>query len=311
MITENSQDNGLFQPSLGQRLKLSREQAGMTPEVVARRLRTPTVIVEAMEREDWARLGAPIYVRSHLLAYLDVLGLPSSLADLPESRPAVSRLAPMSSRSRLHGVFEKGMRNAIYLAMTTAIAVPAFWLIADFEGPRLLADAINLEADVATPARSEPVSAPSVTPREQPVAETSVPSDIPLASTPSQTSTENARVAGTVVASLTPFTQPSSESTTPETLSDAAELSGLRLLFREDSWFEVVTRDGRRIERDLVRAGSERQLPVGEDLQVTLGNAGAVEVRRNADLLDLTPYRSANVARFAVSSTSDVSAIVN
>ena len=61
MDDRTSTQESLFQDPLGVRLRLAREQAGLTIENVGAQLRLPTAIVDAMEREDWARLGATIY----------------------------------------------------------------------------------------------------------------------------------------------------------------------------------------------------------------------------------------------------------
>ena len=91
--------DSLFPDPLGMRLRVAREQAGLSPDQVAAQLRLPLAIVEAMEREDWARLGAPIYVRSYLGGYLKLLGLPPSLLEMvraPAEQPKLVTLAPRS-----------------------------------------------------------------------------------------------------------------------------------------------------------------------------------------------------------------------
>lgn len=76
--------------------------------------------------------------------------------------------------------------------------------------------------------------------------------------------------------------------------------------FLGESWVEVLDTRGMRIERGLVAAGEERRYAPGQVGSVTIGNADAVEVRVAGQSLDLAPYRSANVARFAVSSSGEI-----
>jgi cytoskeleton protein RodZ len=70
---------------------------------------------------------------------------------------------------------------------------------------------------------------------------------------------------------------------------------------------DVVDAQGSRIERGLVEAGAERRYAAGQVARITLGNSEAVDVSFGGKSLDLTPYRSANVARFTVSSAGEPS----
>jgi cytoskeleton protein RodZ len=53
-------------PGCGQRLRAAREAAGLSLHDVAGRLKMPVRIIEALEAEDWARIGAPVFVRGQL-----------------------------------------------------------------------------------------------------------------------------------------------------------------------------------------------------------------------------------------------------
>ncbi|NUO77427.1 MAG: DUF4115 domain-containing protein, partial [Lysobacter sp.] len=113
----------------GARLKLAREQAGLSHADVSARLKMPTRVVQALEENDLERIGAPVFVRGQLRSYARLLGV-----DLePElDRVAVAQLAPSQLVSHTHTpryrrVFEQATRRAIYIVLTAAIAVPV-WL---------------------------------------------------------------------------------------------------------------------------------------------------------------------------------------
>jgi cytoskeleton protein RodZ len=89
----------------------------------------------------------------------------------------------------------------------------------------------------------------------------------------------------------------------PATVAPTPAVDGeVVLVFRGESWVEIIDASGQRIEAGLVAAGSERRLAPGQVGRVTIGNADAVEVRQAGQAVDLTAFRQANVARFAVSS---------
>lgn len=298
------QQDTLFPDPLGLRLRATREHAGLTVEQVGAQLRLPVAIVEAMEREDWARLGAPVYVRSYLGSYLRLLGLPQSLQVMAQGTAPEPELVTLAPHSRMRHTLDKSLRNGVYLVMTAVLVVPVV-LVARHYQDRDRVQELTLEAD-AVPA--EAVAA-SPSPGAAPPRTAGAPSSVPAAgATPSEVASvagpagaRTAETAGTadatpaahgpdpVMASMTPF-------------GKAVEPGALVLTFRGESWIDVVGRDGRRLERGLVAAGTERRYNPGDVARITLGNADAVDVEHGGRDIDLAPFRSANVARFAVSS---------
>ena len=63
---------------VGLRLRTAREAQGLTREEVAARMKVPVRVVQSLEEEDWARLGAPVFVRGQLRSYSRLLGLVTS-----------------------------------------------------------------------------------------------------------------------------------------------------------------------------------------------------------------------------------------
>lgn len=314
MTTDMHQDrplqDSLFPEPVGDRLRAARERAGLSREQVAQRLRLPSIVVSAMESDDWQRLGAPIYIRSNLGAYLELLGLPAQLVEGPAGRTATPRLEAMDKRSRLQGLIERGVRNVVYLTMTAVIAVPAVWLATHYDDSRKLVEAISLEPPVLPSAEPAARSVPAnpggeldetaaLTPEVQRAEVTAEP--LPEAIDPA----ELAQLRNEAAASLPPVV--AAMAGFPRTGDEAGSAAPvLRLSFREESWLEVADAQGRSIGRELVAAGSEREYRLDGTLHVTLGNAGAVDVHRGDESIDIAAFRSANVARFAVSS-ADVS----
>jgi cytoskeleton protein RodZ len=67
-------------PGIGQQLTAAREARGMTADDVAKRLRIRAMFVDALEREDWAAVGEPVYARGFLKNYAKLVGLDAEAA---------------------------------------------------------------------------------------------------------------------------------------------------------------------------------------------------------------------------------------
>ena len=278
MSTEGRQE-GLFEDPIGQRLRAAREKCGLSQEQAGQQRRLPLAIIEAMEREDWQRLGAPIYVRSYLGSYLRLLDLPQELLQPVVAPAPTPALVPMTSRSRLRRTLDKSLRNVVYLVMTAVLVVPVVLVARHYQNAdrplslTLEPDASVLPAlgSVQDPAGTVALPAPSVEPASP----------------------------EPVMASMAPVPN---KAPTPEVPAAVAGQDGLVLRFSGQSWLEVNDPQGRRLERALLDAGAERRYADGEVGYITLGNAAAVEVLHDGRPVNLEPFRAANVARFTVSS---------
>lgn len=138
MSIESFQDS-LFDDPIGLRFRHAREKERWTLEMAAQRLKLPVAVLDAIEREDWARLGAPIFVRSYVGSYARLLGLPPALADeVVRGRPAPS-LATIGAAPLARSGF--GGAAFGYLVMTllvVAAVVAAAYLYQSPRGQALL-----------------------------------------------------------------------------------------------------------------------------------------------------------------------------
>lgn len=287
----------LFQEPIGLRLRRGREQAGLTVEQVAQQLKLPVAIVQAMEMDDWSRLGAPVYVRSYLGSYLRLVGLPASLAEQAAQTKPAPALVAMSSSSKFRHTLNRGMRNGVYLVMTGLLVVPVYFAARHYQDqnrPEVLTletsaemvEAQALAAGVPSTGEDSTAVLPALDAGETPpaaAAPATAPAPIPAVE-PDH---------APVMASMAPFTK------------SVAPAAGLVLNFKGESWVEVLDAQGARIERGLVEAGAERRYAAGQVARITLGNSDAVDVSFEGKALDLAPYRTANVARFTVSSAGE------
>ena len=258
---------------IGERLRQARVRAGLTPSEVGSRLKMPTYAIEALEREDWARIGAPVFIRGQLRSYARLLGLPADASvenlSTPAAKPA--ELVPRTFTPRMQRMAEQTGRRLVYVVITAAIAVPV-WL-ATRSHLDAAVDAVSLDTDVALGLPQEGAASSAPAGNAQP------------------TPANQAAQAAPLVASITP--------PMPQRLDTSTDLA---VSFSGESWVRVSAPDGSIVEQALVQPGQQRVFKPGQVGKAVLGNAQAVSVQYRGQTMDLTPYVRANVVRFTVSS---------
>lgn len=274
MTGSNSIDTQHLQ-GCGAFLRDAREKAGLSLQDVGNRLKMPLKVLQALEGEQWSQLGAPVFVRGQLRSYARLLKVDIdpflAQADLETVRPA--ELVSHSYTPKAQRIFESAKRRAVYVVITAVIATP-IWMATR---PHLAGNGNQTTASL------------DVMP-EKPTGTAAAPG---TANAPAERA-----VATPYVASLTP---PISRA--PET--------ALNLVFKGDSWVQIVAPDGSSVEQALLKAGDQRSYQAGQVGRIVLGNAAAVEVQHAGSTVDLTPYRRANVARFTVSSDGSLAPVAD
>jgi cytoskeleton protein RodZ len=262
--------------SCGARLGQAREQAGLTLEQVAARLKVPTRVVQSLEADDTARLGAPIFVRGHLRSYARLLGIDIE-ADLDHGA-AVPPVVPPELVSHSHvpryrRMFDQVTRRAVYIVLTAAIALPV-WL--------------TTRQHLESPVTVQPLDVPGeLADAGSPAPQQSSPPEL---ARPASANPPPAGERKPLMASITSLQQPLQP---PAALS--LELNG-------ESWVQVFDRNGEALEQGLLSAGAQLEYDEGEVGRVVLGNTAVVELRQHGEPVDLEPFSRANVARFTLSS---------
>lgn len=273
----------------GQHLREAREAAGLSIDEVGSRLRMPVHVVRALEEEQWQRLGAPVFVRGQLRSYARLLGV--DLEPLLESA-RIAPVQPVELISHTHTpplrrMLESATRRMVYVVITAGLAVPVWYATRTHfaeDGP----STASLDVVPATPGdAAQTAAAGSGGGNAQPAA-------------PGNRAASNA---APYIASLTPLPRASSDA---ERAPGAADKAGLSLSFQGDSWVQIIAPDGTPLEKALLKAGEKRDYAPGQVGRIVLGNASAVQVQQSGSTVDLTPYKRANVARFAVSSDGSV-----
>ena len=289
MSTESFQST-LFEDPTGLRFRHARQKQGWSLEVVAKKLKLPVAILDAIEREDWPRLGAPVFVRSYVGSYAKLLGLPASLADEVVRGKPEPQLVSLIRNTQTRRVFDRGAKKFAYLAMTLLLIGSIAMLAVYFQGPARHAEILPLDAPIAQ-APPPQVLAPAV----QSSASDSTAAVSPVGSHAASGDTTNPPVTASFVPALAGQGQ--------------ATAADIVLRFHGASWLDALDRNGTPIERGVIAAGTERHFSPQQLAHVTVGDADAVEVRVGGVALDLTPYRNAKIARFTVSSAGTITPV--
>ncbi|MET0582585.1 MAG: RodZ domain-containing protein [Pseudoxanthomonas sp.] len=265
---------GRYAEGCGPVLRQARERAGLSLQEVGSQLKMPVRVVQALEEENWQVLGAPVFLRGQLRSYAKLLKVDIE-PYLERADLQGVRPADLVSRShtpRYQRVMESVARRAVYVVITAAIAVPIWVATQSHLGQG------SSQATASLDVVPEPAASGQSSDLERPSAGTGA-------------------QAAPYVASLTPLPRNNA--------------NGLSLRLTGDSWVQIDAPGGANLEYGLIKAGEERSFRAGEVGRVVLGNAAAVEVQQAGSRVDLTPYKRANIARFAVSSDGSLTPVSN
>jgi cytoskeleton protein RodZ len=227
---------------IGARLRGAREKRGLTVLQAAEKLHLDARVLEALEADDFAALGAPVYARGHLRHYAELLGEP-----LPEPGEVYAG-APGPDLTRIPHR-EPGRDSSLVL--------PALIVLGAFAAVGLLWWVVTLPGVKSQPVAQPPAAA----------------AQAPRAASASE-SAAAAQAAGLVAAPAGTRLAAANGAAAPGEVR-------LALRFSEVSWIEVYDAGGRRLLAGLGSADSARTLSGAPPLRLVLGNAPAVAMELN------------------------------
>lgn len=223
--------------SIGQQLTRYREAAGLTTASAAARLHCDESILISLEADQFAQIGARVFVQGHLRRYAELLGAPTAelMAEWSAEgsrlgTPDLTQIPRMPVRTVDSQVW--GRRLGV-LAAAVVIGVAAWWIL---QG-----------AGVATTS--------SVAPTESTAAVATSAVAAPVAATPAAATTA---VATTVVV-------------TPSAAAPGRVSVAIRV--RADCWVEIYDAAGQKLYFDNVRGGSLARAAGEGPLRILLGRA--------------------------------------
>ena len=319
--------------SLGAWLARTRAGHGAEPRDMARQLGLNPTIILALEADDFARLGPPIFVRGYLSLYARLLDLPeAAVLERYREQSDASREPPplkvMHSSERQTRI--RDLRGILYLLVVIGLGWTAIRHLDALDPGRLLAwwprseqagtpppaskpmaattqtqypfQATPAEAtrESSPPAPSAPPPAPSAPP-PAPSSEPASASAIALAPPPAPAASEPAPV-GEVVSPMAAPTVATQEQPDDGTTPDAPSGARLMLQFSEDCWVQVRDAQGKVLVNGLMKANTTTALSGPAPFTVTLGNAPAARIALDDRPVDTAVYvpRRGTVSRFTL-----------
>jgi cytoskeleton protein RodZ len=280
----------------GSRLKAERERRGLSAQKAADEMHLDRWVIEALEGDDYARIGPTVYAKGHLKKYAALLGLPpaevmagfdSGVQPRLEPRPAGPSMllrpqddAPLSGGSTLVSV-----AACAVLALVAGIVWWRPWH-AHGKAPATAAPT----AAAATPANKAETSLVSSASASPAMA-----GDRPAmaAAAPTQ------NLAAPQAAAATNAGNSTNAAEAPAQPLPGAGRARLRLSFSADSWVEIHDAAGRRTFAGNGRANSVKTIAGTAPLQVYLGFGSGVQLEINDRAVAIGPqFFAGDVARF-------------
>jgi cytoskeleton protein RodZ len=272
--------------STGPRLKAERERRGLSSQKAADELHLDGWVIDALEAENYDRIGPSVYAKGHLRRYASLLGLPAdeimagyeSRAQAPTAEPVQApnvRLrtdAPVASDlpwPRIGGL----------VALLLLILGVLWWKPWHQRSAAPANDPSLAESSAAPASGAAETSAAGAPPAASPAMSGLIPTS--LASSPAVAPTPAAAAA-----------------------ADAEAAAGmgrahLRMSFSADSWVDIHDAAGRRVFAGNGRANSVKTVAGIAPMRVYLGVASGVQLEINDRAVAIGPqFMAGDVARF-------------
>ena len=165
---------GDLRAGIGSRLRAAREKKGLTILQAAEKMHVDARILESLEAEDFAALGAPVYARGHLRHYAELVGespteLQQLYADATRAAPAQPDLTRIA-RGEPEGDSSKLVGPAVIGLVAVGLVGVVWWLLT-LSTENVQPTAVHSKLDSNTPGASQanPVAADTAADNETPV----------------------------------------------------------------------------------------------------------------------------------------------
>jgi cytoskeleton protein RodZ len=278
--------------SIGPRLKAERERRGLSSQKAADELHLDGWVIDALEAENYDRIGPSVYAKGHLKRYASLLGLPADeIMAAYESRAQAPKAEPVQApnvRLRTDAPVASDLpwpRIAGSVALLLLILGVLWWKpwhqrgAAAANGQSLAGNSSMAPASGAAESSAAPAASPAMsglipTSLASSPAPAPTPAALPGAGTASGAGTDVEAAAGMGRAHL-------------------------RMSFSTDSWVDIHDAAGRRVFAGNGRANSVKTVAGIAPMRVYLGVASGVQLEINDRAVAIGPqFMAGDVARF-------------
>jgi cytoskeleton protein RodZ len=269
---------------IGARLRGARERSRLTILQAAEKLHLDPDILEALEANDFAALGAPVFVKGHLRHYAELVGeSPQALFELYAQETRVPPPDLTRFPKPLPDDGGKLVAPAVLVVVGFAVAGTVWWVLT-----------LSHHQWVAVGSRPVPVSVSAATPAQQ---DQPVPLTQPVRLALGPASARAAGNAGIESAAATPA----------ESSAAAGAQIDAVFTYSADSWTEVYDATGRRLLYGMSTGPVIRKLEGVPPLSVMLGDASGVSIAVGGRAASISRFvRSDHTARFLIAGDGSV-----
>lgn len=300
---------------IGGRLKQCREERKLTVQDVSAQMRLEPRIIEALEKDDYDNLPAPLYVRGYLRGYAKVLKIdPDTLLAQYESGPVAEtpEIVPEIKHPTQTSSSDKPVKIITYLITLTLVVMLVTWWQSKFvvssddaDNAGTMVQPESTQSGLGYPIKVVPHPAvPSYRAPEQ-----DEPAAAPVTTNTADTQSAPDAGSGTTPAAgpvAAPVQQPGTGAPAASQTDQNVTVAGpdgpdhIVIHVTADSWIEVFDANEDKVYRNLARAGEVLQLSGKAPFSVLLGFAQGVSLTFNGKSFDPAPYSRSGVARFTL-----------
>ncbi len=282
--SENIEAKAAAYPRIGEQLATERRRQGLSLSEISARLNLSGATINEIESGQVDRL-AGIYRRGYINNYARVVGLEPAelLAELePDQLPELREVLPTGKHT---GRMDRFLKIATYALVTTVI-VPPLIIMYIQSGSRMV--------------DREPAATETVMEQAEPDSERTRSGRLSRA-LGSDDETEGSTGPRHITAAVLPSSAVRSVME-PALGDEQATVMGppvpdvegvaedpvleLMVRLRDDSWVEIFSADGQRLEYDLLRTGQERHYRGEPPFRILLGRANSVELHAGGELVE-------------------------
>lgn len=261
---------------VGARLRSARERAGLSPIEAAETLHVDPGTLEALETEQFERLGAPVYVRGYIRHYADLVGeSPDELQELYAASEHAARVPDLTHIPKVGRASTSGtlVLPGVVVVIAVALIGVGWWISGNVGGSRLQRGRLVslLRRGPAGAWAGRATAGQSGTTGRAPKPRFAIPTSPADGALPPES-----RAPGPAQPSPADFGPPA-----PAHLRNPPDgrTAALEMRFTEDSWTEVYDARGARLFYDVGFAGSTRTVSGVPPLRVVLGNPPEVALQ--------------------------------